>query len=289
MKKILFPTELSRKAPEVFRYATELAYFFKARLVVMHAFNQPEVKLHSQKELETMADESSNRLIEFVSTYLPVSYQNIKIDYVTKSGFASKSILETALEEDIDLIVMGMTNKTNALDSFMGTTTLDVLKKADCPVLMIPASARFEGIDNLVYTTNFEYRDLGAIQYLKKWSKIFEAPIHCLHVIEDQENEWRELKNMNILKAMYKRHKRVLFDMKPGDFQQEIEQFAKTKRADIIAMISHKRSFISRLIDKSDVNEVARRTHIPLLVIKDNAYEIDGDLAGWLELTNAIA
>lgn len=289
MKKILFPTEFSRNAPDVFRYASELAYFFNARLVVMHAFNQPEIKLHSKAELEKMANESSNRLIEFVSTYLPVDYQNIKIDYVTKSGFASKSILETALEEDINLIVMSMTNKINVLDSFLGTATLDVLKKSDCPVLMVPPGVRFEGIDNMVYTTNFEFRDLGAIQYLKKWSKVFEASIHCLHVIEDQESEWKGIKNMNILKAMYKRHKRILFDMKSGDFQQEIEQFAKIKRADIIAMISHKRSFISRLIDKSDVNEVARRTQIPLLVIKDNAYEIDGDLAAWVELTNAIA
>ena len=43
MKKILFPTEFSEHAPEVLKYASELAYQFDAQLIVMHVFYNPKV------------------------------------------------------------------------------------------------------------------------------------------------------------------------------------------------------------------------------------------------------
>ena len=35
MKKILFPIDFSDKAPEIFKYATEIAYFSKAGLILL--------------------------------------------------------------------------------------------------------------------------------------------------------------------------------------------------------------------------------------------------------------
>jgi nucleotide-binding universal stress UspA family protein len=138
--------------------------------------------------------------------------------------------------------------------------------------LIVPATAKFAGIDNIVYTTNFEFRDFGAINYLKNWSKTFDAPIHCLHHIETNENEMSVLKNMSILKETYLGQKRIMFDITQGDFQEKIESFAKSKQADLVAMMSHKRNFISRLVENSAVKGIARDINIPLLVIKDNDF-----------------
>ncbi len=290
MKNILFPTEFSNHAPEVFKYAAEMAYFFKARLVVLHVINKPELQLTDDEALEHMADVSTDNMLTFVQKNLPKAYQkDVEVSYIAKTGLPATAILRTALEEDIDLIVMGMTGKTNTLETIFGKTTPEVLAKADCPVLIVPSTTKFAGIDNMVYTTNFEFRDLGAINYLKNWSKTFDAQIHCLHIIENNENEMSLLKNMSILKENYKGQKRILFDMSQGDFQEKIESFAKSKKADLIAMMSHKRNFISRLIENSSVKGVARRTNIPLLVIKDNAFEVDNDVAEWLRIANSIA
>ena len=88
---------------------------------------------------------------------------------------------------------------------------------------------------------------------------------------------------------LYKRHKRIVFDMKPGDFQKEIEPFAKGKGADEITMMSHKRSLVYRILERDELTGLARRVQIPLLVIKDNAYEVDSGLGEGLELVNYIA
>ncbi len=289
MKKILFPTEFSDHAADVFRYAVELAYFFKARLVVMHAFGKPDLELTVEEELEQMADIVTDSMIKFVLKNMPDEYRpHIHIDYVARIDFPTEAILGAALDEDIDLIVMGMTGKTNALDTLFGSTALEVLAKADCPVLVVPDGAKFKGIENLAYTTNFEFRDLGAINFLKKWLNTFDASLHCLHIVEPKENELSAIKNLNILKATFQGRKRILFDLTQGDFQEEIERFANRKQADIVAMMFHKRNYILRLIQRSAVTGVARRIHLPLLVIKDNAYEKENEMTEFLSIANSI-
>lgn len=274
MKKILFATDFSDHAPIVFKYAVELAYFFKAQLLVMHAHGKPEPRLEAEPALFQKSDRVIERLTEFVVQHIPEAYsKKIKVDFLAVHAYPVEGILKVAFDREVNLIVLGMTGKTNALGSVLGNTTLNVLAKADCQVLMIPEGAYFAGIDNLVYTADLEFRDLEAIHYLKKWSKALFAPLHVLHVVEVDENEGRVRKDMMILRETFKRGKTIDFDLRYGDFRQEIEQYAKSKQADIVAMISHKRNLLSRLVDTGAVEGVAKRIHLPLLVIKEDAYE----------------
>ena len=157
MKKILFPTEFSDHAPEVFRYAVELAYFFNARLLVMHAFGKPEIRLASEEEKVKKTDVVVDKLIDFVHQHIPEEYSsNLKIDYFAYNNYPAEAILKLALDESADLIVIGTTGKKNPMETLLGSTSLEVIAKADCPGLAVPSGAKFEGIYNLVYTSIFE-------------------------------------------------------------------------------------------------------------------------------------
>ena len=290
MKKILFPTEFAKHAPEVFKYATELAYFFKAELVVMHAYTKPEFQLANEEVMAQLADVTIDALMAFVQEHLPESYaEQVKVDYVVNSGAADEAILQVALDHNIDLIVMGMTGKTDAITKLLGSTSQAVLSRSDCPVLAVPSKAKFQGIDNIAYATHFEFRDLGAINYLRNWSKRLDAPVHCLHVLESQEDVKQVVKHMNILSKTYSAYKKLHFDMQLGVFEEDFEAFAKSKQADVIAMVTHKRHFLSRLINKKAVKGINQHLSIPLLLIKDNAYEWDNNMEGWVQMVNAIA
>lgn len=289
MKKILFPTEFANHSPEVFKYAAELAHFFKAHLVILHAYGKPEYGLTTDELLEKRKNTVMDNMIKFVQTHLPEDYRTqIEMDYIAKVGYPNDVILNVAVEQDVDVIVMGMTGKVNALETIFGSTSKDVLAKAECPVLAIPASAKFEGIDNIVYTTNFEFRDLEAINYLKRWSSTFEATIHCTHVLENKEKELFARKNMVILSGAYKGQETINFEVISGDFKKVINGYSKSKKADIIAMMSHKRNFMARLIESSAVKGVARNISTPLLVIKDNSTKLDEEMEEVLEFAYSI-
>lgn len=289
MKKILFPTEFANHAPEVFKYAAELAYFFKAELMVMHAFGKPEYSLTTEELIEKRTAVVNENMVAFVQNHLPEDYRtDIKVSYLAKIGYPNEAIVKVAEENDVDIIVMGMTGKGQGIGNLFGQTSLDVLAKADCPVLTIPATAKFAGIDNIVYTTNFEFRDLEAINYLKKWSTTFEAPIHCMHVLEKEENMAIVQKNMTILKGAYRGQQDMHFDIVAGEFASETERFARAKKADIVAIMSHKRNFIFRLLERSAVKGITKNIQMPLLVLKDNTTKLSEDNETVLEYVYSI-
>lgn len=289
MKKILFATEFSDHAPQIFQYAVEVAFFFKAELLVMHAFGKPDPNPASRESREEREARVMKKLRAFVGEHLPEARREaLKISYFTVRAYPTEGILGLALEQEADLIIIGMTGKTNALGSTLGNASLNVLAKADCQVLLVPDTARFQGIDHLVYTTDFEFRDLEAIQYLKKWNKNFDALLHVVHVFEKDEDEYRVLKNMMILKNTFKRHKRIDFSIRYGALEKAVDKFAKSQQADLIAMISHKRNFLARLLDAGPVEGIAKRTNVPLLVIKEDAYQFNPKAWAWIELAKSI-
>ena len=289
MKKILFATEFSSHAPEEFKFAVELAYHFKAQLLALHAFGHPDLRPMVERPLQERTDKVTKKLVEFVTANMPEAYRKaVQVEYFPADAYPVDGILEVALDQEVDLIVIGSGNP-DAVDRILGSTALSVLAKADCQVLMIPEKARFEGIDNIVYTVDFAFRDLEAIHYLKKWSATLDAPIHGVHILEKDEDELEILKNMMILKETFKQDKSIDFDLRHGELRAEAEKFAKSKKADVVAMISHKRNFISRVLDAGAVEGMAKGIHLPLLVIKDDAYQLNERAWQWLEVIKGIA
>lgn len=289
MKKIMFATEFYDHAPKVFQYAAELAYAFKADLLMVHAHGKPDNMRSTTQMIQERHDKVIKKLKDFVTEHLPEKYrEEIKVDYLAVNAYPLEGILETSLDQKVDLIVMGMTGKTNALGSILGNTTLSVLAQADCQVLMIPEGATFTGISDLLYTVDFEFRDLQAIHYLKDWSQTLNATLHALHVVEGDEDNLNILKKLLILKETFKMDPSIDFDLRFGHFRKEIEQFAVGKKTDIVAMISHKQNFISRLLDDSSLEEIATKIDLPLLVIKEDAYEFNESALQWVEYLKSI-
>ena len=279
MKKILFPTAFSDNAPEVLKYASELAYQFHAELMVMHVFYNPKLKLEGKARQNEKTSEIAAQLVHFTTHNLLNEHRNIKIGYLAKVGLPTSTILDTAQEEEVDLIILSTVGKERQLS--LGNTSLEVLAKADCPVLLVPPDTKFDGIGNLVYTTNFEFRDLGVINELLHWSGAFLSPLHILHVIENQEASNKAEKNMKILKETYHNQEWLRFKMMEGKLQQQIDQFATSVRADLVAMIAYKKSIFFPLLKQNRIKKIVSASAFPLLIFKDNTYETEHWTVDW--------
>lgn len=289
MKNILFATEFSEHAGEVFKYAADFAFFFKARLVVLHVSPKAEIRLHVADNMEKKSALVTEKLKSFVDLYMPDTHKkSIEVEYVSVTGFAGETIMKIASEQNIDLIVMGMRAK-EPLKNIFGSTSLQVLTESDCPVLVVPREAKLTSIENIVYTTNFEFRDLGAINMLSHWSKIFESKVHCFHVAEPKDEMYTTAKNMKIIKDTFAGREDLSFAMAEGDLRKEIHLYTQNTNADILAMMTHKRNFVTRMLKSNVVTDIALRIKIPMLIIKDNAYEWDTEMDEWVRIVNAIA
>lgn len=273
MKKILFPTDYADHSPQLLNYALAVAKKFNATLVAMHVYDLPAAEYPSQKKRDELAAYMLDVLKDFIAKNKEDQYKTVALEYIVDVGLPEKEIVEVALDEDIDFIIMGMTGKGKADDNIFGRTSLAVIGKSDCPVLAIPEAYDYQALENIAYLTDFHFRDIGAINKLRQWAELLPAKVHCLHVSSPYDFGIDADVNMGMLKDCYSSELFGAFEVLQGDFLSRTNQYVKAQNIGIIAMLSRKRSFLQRIIEGSNARKMAKRIRVPLLIFKENAYK----------------
>ena len=147
MKTILVPVDFSDVTLKVVKAAVHLAKPFQSKIILMHA-SEPTPQLLSigpgpdaipippAQEAPTSPDytESLASLQEMISaTGLPA----ITVDL---QGPAMDLILDQAETSRVDLIVLGSHRRGALSHLFLGSVADGVLRRARCPVLIVPIS-----------------------------------------------------------------------------------------------------------------------------------------------------
>lgn len=142
-KRILFCTDFSPNANIAFKHAIEVAQRYpNAQLHLLHVIPAPDAQYWKSYvympalDVDQMAkDAFDKRVSEEYEAVLP---KEISLTKAFRIGKAYAEIIHYADEIKADLIVMGRQGR-GALESlFFGTVAEKVVKKAKCPVLVIP-------------------------------------------------------------------------------------------------------------------------------------------------------
>jgi len=139
---ILWATDFSEEALQVGARAKEIAGFYGARLSLIHVIEQISLSntsyelipvmptpLLPEETLQEIARESLARLAEQLD--IKEAQQGVVVAVSTKEG-----ILSTALEQKVDLIVVGSHGR-HGLALLLGSTANAVLHGAPCDVLAV--------------------------------------------------------------------------------------------------------------------------------------------------------
>lgn len=141
IEKILIPTDFSLSSRNAFTYAIDLNKLFHARLYLVHVLQDftefseytlsPSILPQLYLEFEQNA---SQRLEELVGSLVP---EEMHCDTYLLHGVPFYEIIQFALNERIDLIVIGSRGRTGIKHVLFGHTAEKVVKKAHCPVLSV--------------------------------------------------------------------------------------------------------------------------------------------------------
>ena len=144
-KNILCPVDLMPKSKMALRKALTIAHQFNSKVFILNVNEE----FSSKKEM-VMSRVSVSKLQEEFKTIALKVKDDMKIlvkeleaeaidcDYILRDGDASDIINKLALEEDIDLVVMGTNGRDSIGDFILGSTAERVVKNLKCPVLIIP-------------------------------------------------------------------------------------------------------------------------------------------------------
>lgn len=141
IKKVLVPIDFSDYSRNALHYSIEFAKHFDAELILVYVvepmiyppdFSMGQVAVPAMDlELDKRAREELDKLSK---TEAP---KDMKVKTVVKTGKPFYEIIETASEEDVDLIIIATHGHSGVQHILFGSTAEKVVRKASCPVLTL--------------------------------------------------------------------------------------------------------------------------------------------------------
>lgn len=148
MKTILVPVDLSAAAVQVCDAACELARLTGGRLVLLHVVPPPPVVMSEVyafaagqlAELQEAASAKAGHKLRALVRHC--EKQQVETRSVQRNGAPADLILQQAAAVRAGYIVMGTHGHGPVYDLLVGSTTRGVIRKAPCPVLVVPTAKR---------------------------------------------------------------------------------------------------------------------------------------------------
>ena len=143
-RKILFCTDFSENASSAFDLALKAAERQPGtELILLHVIPEPDAQfwkgyIYEVGDMDAKARKDIDDKIE--SEYCPRVPATVNFRVVLQIGDAARTILTLATREKVDLIVMGRQGRGAIAQWLMGNVTGRVVRKAECPVLVVPRS-----------------------------------------------------------------------------------------------------------------------------------------------------
>jgi nucleotide-binding universal stress UspA family protein len=140
--KILFAHDGGMAAERVLVYLEHVARTEQAEVIVLHVYELPEryVATEGYEELRDQYRAIAQEVVDDAVAYLEergVTAQGLALAGDAATGSA-RAILETAEQKGVSLIVMGTRGASSMAELLLGNVTIEVLRYARCPVLVVP-------------------------------------------------------------------------------------------------------------------------------------------------------
>ena len=137
-KRILFAHNATPAAERALLYLEHLARQEEAEVIVLHVYQPPERYIANQgydallEQFEAVAYEVVNDTVSHLLA------SGITAEALVNIGTPAPTILQTARDEDVALIVLGTRGPSNVKDLLLGDVATEVLRNARCPVFLVP-------------------------------------------------------------------------------------------------------------------------------------------------------
>ncbi len=141
ISKVLVPIDFSDYSKSALKYAVSFVKHFSAQLILVYVvepviyppdFSMGQIAIPSvDLDMDKRAIDELNKLAE---QEIP---SEIKVKSVVKTGKPFIEIIETASEQDVDLIIIATHGHTGMEHILFGSTAEKVVRKAPCPVLTL--------------------------------------------------------------------------------------------------------------------------------------------------------
>ncbi|MCB2407010.1 universal stress protein [Hymenobacter lucidus] len=265
---LLILTDFFQAANRALNYASNLAGAIGGRMVLLH------VRRDSVLDPEMFTGQLSCRSQEAADIALHSVAGNLAVPVVAEVGYGqvAYAVADAVSRHHPALIVLGRPDYSSLPDELVHTTSLDILRTAPYPMLVVPHTlASTQPPRRLLLAVDGEAFSLGehagAARHLLA---ALGAALTVLHVAttpsetEVDPAAWSVLQTGLAVDLPTQVHTRTVVDESPVE---GILQAARPEDFDLVVLIARPRSFLGQLFHHSVTAQVLLHSPIPVLVL----------------------
>jgi len=270
MKKIIVPTDFSKSAESAARYAASLAQKMNGKVELIHvlAISAGENTLHNwrtlEKEMTAAAKENAIRLMATLPNEVQITYKTLK------GGSFNEVVSKYAVDSQADLVVVGSKGASAFTKTLFGSNAISLINYCPKPVVVVPSGFEFKGIHTIAYATDMVHLD-EEIKTIVRLAKPFDAAIVIFH-ITDEDARKRDRSNLKEILTRMANYSKIDFKaIGNNDVVVGIGEAVESVGPDLLAMFTHQRDLVDKILGKGVTRQLAFYSQIPLMVVNRTA------------------
>jgi nucleotide-binding universal stress UspA family protein len=236
-RKLLFAVDFSPYTEKLLGCAGELASAGLNEVIVLNVVEDKGGAKSNTAALEDDIAEAEDKIDKLADQ---LEEEGLKVARVVKTGNPAQVIVETASEEDVDLIFMGAQGKGLRKKSIVGSVSERVLKLADRSVMIQHCrvnkkkggytceNACSNIFGNILMASDFSKYGASVRPLLVDLAQTFCTPITLLHVQEGKEDGGYQV----VIEAEREKIKDKMQDLQ--ELSYEMGDYCKSVRVDIV-------------------------------------------------------
>ncbi|WP_299124364.1 universal stress protein [uncultured Winogradskyella sp.] len=274
MKNILLLTDFSENSINAIRYALQQFESDKCNFSVLNvqsssSFMSDDLMLSGNQSLyDSIIKKTKDKLDELVA--------KLKDEFETKT-YSIKSIVDydnltdsinqIKTSKNIDLVVMGSNGVTGASEVIFGSNTINVIRKVDCPTLVIPKGFKYRPPNEILLPLDLTDSLSGnafadAVSFVKRFGK----KIHLLRIKPNNEDSEEELKDKENISAFLKEIPHEYHVITGIPIELTVDSYTQTHHIDLTILLVQKESLFERFFTGSPTTKISNNIRVPLLI-----------------------
>lgn len=278
MDRILVPTDFSPNADRAIDYAVRIARLNESTLYLIHACDNLD-PLYIEGSMTHM--EYNQKIMDEAFEKLDIRRKSIEdtegvlVNIQLYSGTVLDTIMVAAQEHKAELIIMGTLGISGLHDRLFGSKTASLISESKIPVLAIPLEYDWSQPGKFLIAIKDVDEALPLLDPAFELASLFNAEVHVTlftdkddggamdYISDDRLITRAETK----LKGQHQQVRIKKEHLLGGDFEESINEYIAQNDIDLLAMVTHKRSLLSRLFHQSITRKMSYHTRVPVLAI----------------------
>lgn len=278
MNKILVPTDFSPNALRAIDYAVQIAKINQATIYVIHACEhlfQPDLEnILPKEEYNTKQTDEAFSKLELIRRSIEET-ENVLVNIQLYSGTITDTIVIAAEEHQADLIIMGTLGISGVNDFIFGSKTAAVIKNTSIPVITIPVEYDWNPPSKFLLAINHFDEVADTLFPALDLARVFKAEVRIIVFTDEEKAGAAEfVANAKDIKFAEDKLRKIYSDMvinaehlSGRHFEESINDYIDTNKIDLLVMMTHKRSFIRSIFNRSLTRKMSYHSKVPILAI----------------------